>query len=229
MQKLGNMKRACSDWKKACELGDCSNWGIVNKMRCFGKGTTAALFFGVVLVGLGGLLIRSHFKKKYMRKALQEAQEKLRVEGDEIFDGVLLIGKIKGGGLDSLATGGTAHLTIGDTSYKLYRKGWTSRDFLLEENGHVLARAQSLPGPVFNIEYKGNYYILKPKPIPWWRFVLRRTFILLHRNNQIGTVRPLSWSSSKAIVDLPESMPVTVRVFIFWLVEATVWSTEVRG
>jgi len=33
----GNMKQACSDWKTACELGDCSNWGIINKIRCLGK------------------------------------------------------------------------------------------------------------------------------------------------------------------------------------------------
>jgi hypothetical protein len=35
--KKGNMKKAGSDWKRACELGKCSNWGLVNKIRCLGK------------------------------------------------------------------------------------------------------------------------------------------------------------------------------------------------
>jgi hypothetical protein len=35
--KSGNKEKACSDWKRACELGDCRYWGIVNKIRCLGK------------------------------------------------------------------------------------------------------------------------------------------------------------------------------------------------
>lgn len=30
----GDMKKACADWKKACELGNCSYWVIINKLRC---------------------------------------------------------------------------------------------------------------------------------------------------------------------------------------------------
>ena len=37
MVKLGNKNKACSDWKRACELGDCSKWGNVNKLLCIGK------------------------------------------------------------------------------------------------------------------------------------------------------------------------------------------------
>ena len=32
-----NMKKACYDWKQACELGNCNNWGLINKIRCLGK------------------------------------------------------------------------------------------------------------------------------------------------------------------------------------------------
>ena len=33
----GDKKKACSDWKRACELGNCSDWGTINKILCFGK------------------------------------------------------------------------------------------------------------------------------------------------------------------------------------------------
>jgi len=26
MKKLGNMKKPCSDWKRTCEVGDCSKY-----------------------------------------------------------------------------------------------------------------------------------------------------------------------------------------------------------
>jgi tetratricopeptide (TPR) repeat protein len=32
-----NIKKACSDWKRTRELGDCRNWGLINKIRCLGK------------------------------------------------------------------------------------------------------------------------------------------------------------------------------------------------
>jgi tetratricopeptide (TPR) repeat protein len=32
----GDTEKACSDWKRACELGNCSEWGTINKILCFG-------------------------------------------------------------------------------------------------------------------------------------------------------------------------------------------------
>ena len=45
----------------------------------------------------------------------------------------------------------------------------------------------------------------------------QRRFILEHAGLSIGEVRPLGIFTRKAAIDLPDALPVAVRIFIAWL------------
>ncbi|MFC1839034.1 tetratricopeptide repeat protein, partial [Thermodesulfobacteriota bacterium] len=36
-KEIGKMEKACSDWRKARDLGDTNSWSIVKRMQCLGK------------------------------------------------------------------------------------------------------------------------------------------------------------------------------------------------
>ena len=36
-ESKGNLEKACLDFKRACELGNCMYWGDWDKKRCLGK------------------------------------------------------------------------------------------------------------------------------------------------------------------------------------------------
>jgi hypothetical protein len=46
---------------------------------------------------------------------------------------------------------------------------------------------------------------------------LRRAFILLEGSREIGAISPEGIFSRRAAVDLPEEMPLPVKIFITWL------------
>jgi hypothetical protein len=154
-----------------------------------------------------------------------------------ILDGDLPIGEIKLGARRGLFKS-SWELSIGGSFYKIYVKPVSLRsaikDYLpivfLEENGNVLARAELKPGDKFIpkdeflIEYAGNQYILKKKPTSWWRLLFGHPpMILLHGYDQIGSVE---YKSFGATIDLPESIPIFLRVLIFHLA-MRYWSARV--
>ena len=104
-------------------------------------------------------------------------------------------------------------LTIGDTTYRVYREAPMSGAFVLEHAGSVLARAEkpSVFRREFVISHAGREYTLRRESL------FRRAFVLLDGSRQIGSLAPNSAFTRKAAADLPHDLPLPVRMFIVWL------------
>lgn len=103
-------------------------------------------------------------------------------------------------------------LMILDTAYKVYREHVMTGSFILESEGTILARAikPSLFLRSFIVEHAGKQYAL--------RSALWRRYRLLDGDREIGSVSPETIIMRRANVDLPEDLPLSVRIFILWLV-----------
>ena len=99
-------------------------------------------------------------------------------------------------------------------TYQVYREGLFSGAFLLEERGSVLARAEKPSALLrrFEVEYDGNEYLLEAESI------MTRTFVLSAAGIQLGSIYAQHSLTRRSVVDLPEEIPLPVRLFIFWLV-----------
>ena len=95
----------------------------------------------------------------------------------------------------------------------LYRENLLSGVFILEGGGFPLARAEkpSALFRTFEIAYDGHYTLQA-------RSAFARTFVLCEGDREIGSIYPDHLFSRKMTVDLPEALPLAVRVFITWLV-----------
>ena len=104
-------------------------------------------------------------------------------------------------------------LTLGDSTYGMYREAPMSGAFVLERAGTELARAEkpSLFRREFVVHFRDREYTLGPESL------LRRTFVLRHGSQQVGSLAPSSAITRKASADLPEILPLPVRIFIVWL------------
>jgi hypothetical protein len=104
-------------------------------------------------------------------------------------------------------------LTIGDSQYGMYREAPMSGAFILERAGTVLARAEkpSLFRREFVVHFRDREYTLRPESL------LRRAFVLTHDSQRVGSVAPNSAFTRRAAADLPEMLPLPVRMFIVWL------------
>lgn len=105
-------------------------------------------------------------------------------------------------------------LEIGGRSFDIGREGLANGTFFLERNGERLVEAikPSMFRRRFEITFAGKQYQLQASA------PISRTFDLLDGNRFIGQIKPKSIFSRTAIVDLPEDLPVEVRVFMTWLV-----------
>ena len=85
--------------------------------------------------------------------------------------------------------------------------------FVLERSGQVLARAEkpSAFRRTFAIEYDGKTYMLKALS------AFGRAFVLYHDDLAIGTLAPTGFWTRRARVELPEDMPLTLKLFVIWL------------
>jgi hypothetical protein len=105
---------------------------------------------------------------------------------------------------------GTTKLEIGGTRYEAHIKGRSGKEYISEtEYGRVAAVAEkpSVWSNRFVLEHNDNRYELK-------RSFLSRTFVLSREGvDQVGSVR----IRPEMIVDLPEDLPLEMRVFIAWL------------
>jgi hypothetical protein len=117
-----------------------------------------------------------------------------------------------------------AVLTIDGKPYRAYREGLVSGDFILESAGTVVARAEkpSAWRRTLVIRHEGRGYELRAAS------AFRREFVLWAGSRQIGTVGPKHAFSRKAAVDLPDELPLPVRVFIIWLA-AILWMRDSAG
>ena len=97
----------------------------------------------------------------------------------------------------------------------LYRESLLSGAFILEAGGFLLARAEkpSALFRTFEIAYDDrHHYTLQA------RSAFSRTFVLREGDRETGSIYPDHLFSRKMTVDLPEALPLAVRVFITWLV-----------
>ena len=104
-------------------------------------------------------------------------------------------------------------VVIDGVACQMYRDGMLG-EFVLEAGGFTLVRAVkfSVFLRTFEITYDDQTYTLKaPNP-------LMRTFALFHGEQRIGVIKPDHSMTRKMTANLPETLPLAVRVFIVWLV-----------
>jgi len=112
-------------------------------------------------------------------------------------------------------------LTVEGADYRVYRDGVMIGDFILASDDAVLARAKkpSAFRSVFIVNYADKQYTLRPTSV-WGR-----AFALLDRDKVVGTLSPRGIFTRRAAIDLPKTMPLSVRVFIIWLA-VLIWKRE---
>ena len=82
------------------------------------------------------------------------------------------------------------------------------------EAGRILASADKVSffGRRFDVEIEGDRFELVPKSMFSLGFDLRRD------GETIGTIRRAGIFTRKMDIDLPEDLPISLRVFLVWLV-----------
>lgn len=99
---------------------------------------------------------------------------------------------------------------IGGLAYKArWNSGWLHPSYVLEQDGLVVARAwrPSWFVRTLHVASGEEQYALKAK------FLLARTFVLCDGDRAIGLIRPESWFGLNAVADLPQAIPLPVRVY----------------
>lgn len=93
--------------------------------------------------------------------------------------------------------------------------------YVLESAAGVVARADRRRSWLreFSIEHSGHHYTLRPMA------AFRRSFLLLEGSTQVGTIFPNGLFTRKAAVELPQALPLFLRVFIIWLA-MTLWKHD---
>lgn len=112
-------------------------------------------------------------------------------------------------------------LTIAGQRYGVYREQPLRGRFILDSNGSVLASAEK-PSAFTRrllIEHAGRRYELKP------RSAISRTFYLHDGPEIMGSLAASNLLSRRMKVDLPETLPLPVRVFLMWLT-VILWKRE---
>ncbi len=112
-------------------------------------------------------------------------------------------------------------LRVRDESYRVSREGWVSGSFTLESSGSILAQARkpSAFRRSFVVEHGGRQFTLNAKS------AFGRAFVLSENSRALGSLAPDGWLTRRATADLPEDLPLSVRVFIVWLA-VILWKRE---
>jgi hypothetical protein len=122
------------------------------------------------------------------------------------------------GSLDFSVWGEAGELRIQNESFRAYRE---SSNFYLADQQRCVAIATK-PNPLFR-----QFFIKQGEA----RYELQATsasgrrFIVQEYGQVVGAIYPAHAFTRQAIVDLPESMPLSVRLFIVWLV-LTLWRRQ---
>ena len=112
-------------------------------------------------------------------------------------------------------------ITVEGADYRVYREGLMTGDFILASDDKVLVRAKkpSAFRRAFIVEYAGKQYTLRPTSA-WGR-----AFALLDGDRVVGMLSPRGIFTRRAAIELPETMPLSVRIFIIWLA-VIIWKRE---
>ena len=105
--------------------------------------------------------------------------------------------------------------------YKVSRAKLLSGNYKLESMGNVIATANkpSLLRKRFIIQFLDNEFELVSKSI------FGRSFLLLQSNKVIGSIKSANFLNRKAVVNLPDDIPIHVKSFMLWLV-IIMWKRE---
>ncbi|HWL62894.1 MAG TPA: hypothetical protein VNQ32_08855 [Steroidobacteraceae bacterium] len=112
-------------------------------------------------------------------------------------------------------------LAVDGRRYAVYRERPMSGKFILESDGAIVASAEkpsSLKRRLL-IEHAGRRYELKP------RSMFTRTFDLREGSTVVGSLSARGFFSRRMNVDLPETLPLPVRMFVTWLT-VLLWKRE---
>jgi hypothetical protein len=117
--------------------------------------------------------------------------------------------------IDMSSWGERGELAIAGAMYRTYRERALGGLFILESNGAQVATAEkpSAFQRSFSLAHEGKNYILKAASS------FGRKFVLLdgEGNREIGSIRPAGVFTRKATLELPDELPLPVRVFVLWL------------
>jgi hypothetical protein len=126
----------------------------------------------------------------------------------EIFDGEVSVAN-----LDLSRFREKGELAMQGRIFEIGREGIMSGVFLLREDGRTIASATkpSAFRRSFEVVFDQTDYKLETVSPFVRRFVLRKD------RRAVGSIHPVHLFSRKAIVELPEYLPLEVQVFIAWL------------
>jgi hypothetical protein len=122
------------------------------------------------------------------------------------------------GSIDFSVWGEAGHLKIQESRFRTYRE---SGNFYLADQRQCVAIAAK-PNPLFRqffISHGEARYELQATS------ALGRKFIIQEYGQVVGAIYPAHAFTRQAIGDLPESIPLSVRLFMVWLV-LTLWRRQ---
>jgi hypothetical protein len=127
----------------------------------------------------------------------------------EIFDGEVCVAN-----LDLAWFREEVEFAIQGRTFEIGREGVMSSVFLLREDGRTIASATkpSAFRRSFEVVFDQTGYKLEAVAPFVRRFELRKDFRV------VGSIHPVHCIGRKAIVELPEYLPLEVQLFIAWLV-----------
>ena len=103
----------------------------------------------------------------------------------------------------------------------IYKARRNRSSYVLESAAGVLARAERPRRWLreLGIEHSGHRYTLRAAS------PFRRQLLLLEGSTQVGSISPEGLFTRKAEVELPQALPLFLKVFIIWLA-MTVWKHD---
>jgi hypothetical protein len=103
----------------------------------------------------------------------------------------------------------------------IYKARRDRSSYVLESAAGVLARAERPRRWLreLGIEHSGHRDTLRAKS------PFRRQLLLLESSTQIGSISPEGLFTRKAEVELPQALPLFLKVFIIWLA-MTIWKQD---
>ncbi len=109
-----------------------------------------------------------------------------------------------------------AQLTAEESVYRAARQGRLGSPFVLEREGVTMASTDKMRtwGRVIPVRWEAKRYELA-RESAW-----RRGYVLRDGGSAVGTIRPAGWATRRAVADLPDDLPLPVRMFIMWIVLA---------
>ena len=115
-------------------------------------------------------------------------------------------------------------VVAGGLEYRISRERAVGTSFVLEGAGSALARAEKTSAfrRAFAIAHRGEEYTLRA------RSAWRREMVLFDGEVEIGRVAPERAWGRRARADLPEGLPLEVKLFIIWL-SLVLWKRQERA